>query len=77
MTDLREARILLRHRGLVYKACKVVFTKNDSSFYLVPYWDAQSYNIGKVSMVSQADHLPIEGGAVREELPEVVLPFFW
>ena len=44
--NLRELRLVIRHRGQLKRLCKFVFTKNDASIYLVPYAATGRYCYG-------------------------------
>lgn len=50
MAQLREVRLLLHHRNVLRKVCKVFFTRQDASVYLVPYAAGKRFYYGSRSL---------------------------
>jgi hypothetical protein len=51
--NLRELRLLIRHRQTLRRLCKVMFSKTDASIYLVPYAPNGTYYFGVVGLSEQ------------------------
>lgn len=53
VTNLREVRLLIRHRGELRRLCKLTFTRSDASIYLVPYAPSGRYYFGSHEFAEQ------------------------
>lgn len=50
MPDLRQVRLLLDHRQVLRKICKISFTANDASIYVIPYASERRFYYGGRNM---------------------------
>jgi hypothetical protein len=73
MTHLREVRLLLRHREVLRKVCKIFFTPRDASVYLVPYAAKRRFYYGSRTLPEAVieETFPFTSGAVASEEPHL------
>ena len=51
--NLREIRLLVRYRGTLRRVCKLVFSKQDASMYLLPYGTIGRYFYGGQTIMEE------------------------